>query len=456
MVPLSQVSLIFACGTALFSDGYVNSVIGTVVTILQRKFGSSVITTNEHTTLNSIGFAGTIVGMITFGYLTDKFGRKFGMMSATGIIILFSFLSACSQGVHGSTHGLLIALIVFRFFLGIGIGAEYPCGSVAASEQSEEEQIAKYSQNRWLALATSEFEFRIVHMQPSYPILDTMIDFGFVIGSFVPLVLWWIFGDKHLNAVWRGTLGFGIIPSSVVFIWRLRMREPKRYREDGMKHAVIPYGLVIRRYWSSLAAISIVCLFASTILNSVEPAGVSFAAVLGWNTVINLFDMPGTILGAFAVDYLGPKKTLCWGLGIQGVVGFILAGTYPMLKNHVAGFAIMYGVFLSLGEFGPGNCTIILAAKTGPTAIRGHYYGIAAAVGKVGALVGTQALLSLIISILFVHPLSTDGMIEEDKAFREYLIENGYDVSKMGLQDEESDSVSSIKEYKEKEDFVTA
>jgi hypothetical protein len=26
--PLSQVSLIFACGTALFSDGYANNVIG--------------------------------------------------------------------------------------------------------------------------------------------------------------------------------------------------------------------------------------------------------------------------------------------------------------------------------------------------------------------------------------------------------------------------------------------
>lgn len=81
-------------------------------------------------------------------------------MSATGIIVLFSFLSACSQGVHGSTQGLVAALIVFRFFLGIGIGAEYPCGSVAASEQSEEEGIAKNAQNRWFALATSRSTFR--------------------------------------------------------------------------------------------------------------------------------------------------------------------------------------------------------------------------------------------------------------------------------------------------------
>lgn len=68
--------------------------------------------------------------------------------------------------------------------------------------------------------------------------------------------------------------------------------------------------------------------------------------------------MPGTILGAFALDYMGPKRTLCWALGVQSVFGFVLAGTYPMLKNHIAGFAIMYGVFLSLGEFGVGFCLL--------------------------------------------------------------------------------------------------
>ena len=48
------------------------------------------------------------------------------------------------------------AISFLRFLLGIGIGAEYPCGSVAASEQTEEEGIEKNAQNRWFALATSE------------------------------------------------------------------------------------------------------------------------------------------------------------------------------------------------------------------------------------------------------------------------------------------------------------
>ena len=46
--------------------------------------------------------------------------------------------------------------------LGIGVGAEYPCGSVAASEQSEEEGVAKNAQHRWFALATSKSHEEIV------------------------------------------------------------------------------------------------------------------------------------------------------------------------------------------------------------------------------------------------------------------------------------------------------
>lgn len=79
-------------------------------------------------------------------------------MAATGIIALFSLLSACSKGAHNSTTGLIAALSAFRFLIGIGIGGEYPGGSVAASEQSEEDGVAKNAQHRWVALATSAFD----------------------------------------------------------------------------------------------------------------------------------------------------------------------------------------------------------------------------------------------------------------------------------------------------------
>jgi hypothetical protein len=68
------------------------------------------------------------------------------------------------------------------------------------------------------------------------------------------------FGNNHLRAVWRLSLGLGFIPAMLVFFWRLKMEEPTRYKRDSMRNAKIPYGLVLKRYWKDLAAISSQCL----------------------------------------------------------------------------------------------------------------------------------------------------------------------------------------------------
>ncbi|KAE9401540.1 MFS Git1p-related glycerophosphoinositol and glycerophosphocholine permease [Gymnopus androsaceus JB14] len=457
-----SVSPIFACGTALFSDGYANGVVSDVNLILNRIYDGELTAHKYTNVISSMVFAGTVVGMLLFGYLSDKVGRKFGMMTATGIVALFSLLCAASEGAHGSLPGLVAMLSVFRFLLGIGVGAEYPCGSVAASERTEEKDIAKMSQHRWFALAT-----------------NCMIDFGFVIATLC-LPFSSSFGEHHLRAVWRMSLGLGFFPAMAVFVWRIGMREPERFQKDSMKHAKIPYRLVIRRYWKSLAAVSFTWflydfivypfgIYSGTVVDNITGNSDALTTVLGWNVVINLFYMPGTIGGAFIIDYLGPKYTLILGLLCQAVIGFIMSALYKTLTNHIAAFAVLYGIFLSFGELGPGNCIGLLAAKTSATAVRGQYYGIAAAVGKVGAFVGTWAfpqiiidfggdsstrgntgpfwiasalaILSATVTFFFIEPMYADGMVAEDAKFREYLEENGYDTSQMGLGSEVSTAV---------------
>jgi len=65
------------------------------------------------------------------------------------------------------------------------------------------------------------------------------------------------FGDNHLRAVWRLSLGLGVVPAVAVFFWRLRMEEPTRFKRDSMKNTSIPYGLVIRRYWPGMLGIAL-------------------------------------------------------------------------------------------------------------------------------------------------------------------------------------------------------
>ncbi|KAJ7760749.1 MFS Git1p-related glycerophosphoinositol and glycerophosphocholine permease [Mycena maculata] len=476
---LSGVSLIFACGTALFSDGYGNGVIGSVNTLLKRIYPGQ-ISTNYSTTLNSVVFAGTIVGMLSFGYISDKVGRKFGMMSATCIVAFFSALSAASSGANHSVHGLVTMLIVCRFFLGIGIGAEYPCGSVSASEQTEGKAIAKNSQHKWFALAT-----------------NSMIDLAFCVAAFVPLLMFWICGPNHLRAAWRLSLGLGFFPAAAVFAWRWAMEEPELYKKSSMKAVKIPYMLVLRKYGMRLAAISLTWfiydfitypfgIYSTTVVDIITDSNASLSVVFGWNVVINLFYMPGTILGALTVDYLGPKWTMITGLLFQALFGFFMSGFYQQLRKHVAGFAVMYGIFLCFGEFGPGNCLGLLASKSSPTAVRGQFYGTAAAIGKIGAFVGTWAfppmiadfgkhsasqadtgpfwvgsglaILSALITYFFIVPLDHDGMAKEDLVFREYLEANGFDTSGMGFHeiDSQTSSVPDMEEKVAEKDAETA
>lgn len=173
--------------------------------------------------------------------------------------------------------------------------------------------------------------------------------------------------------------------------------------------------------------------------------------------------MPGCILGAFVSDWIGPKKTLAYGVAAQGIVGFIMAGCYGYLSHpkYIGGFVVVYGIFLALGELGPGDNIGLIASKTCATGVRGKYYGIAAAVGKIGAFVGNQVLvllynkyidtdpvkagqypffvssslciLSAILAITLLPEIGQDTIDHEDAAFRAYLEKNGYDVSKMGL-----------------------
>ncbi|KAG5340197.1 hypothetical protein C0989_002661 [Termitomyces sp. Mn162] len=105
------------------------------------------------------------------------------------------------------------------------------------------------------------------------------------------------FGPDHLRAVWRLSLGLGVVPALAVLLWRLNMDEPVRYKSDSMRDTRIPYKLVFRRYWASLIAISVVwfildiivypfSIYASTILNNITGGSQDLKIIFGWNVVI--------------------------------------------------------------------------------------------------------------------------------------------------------------------------
>ncbi|ODV91848.1 hypothetical protein CANCADRAFT_23711 [Tortispora caseinolytica NRRL Y-17796] len=448
---------IIGSGAGLFSDGYVNNIIGSVNTILNILYPKEYAESSAVSNVSSIAFAGTVLGQLVFGYFADKHSRSLCLTISTLILIVFSILAAGSWGAGGSIGGMLAALTAYRFFLGVGIGGEYPAGSVACAEASNE--VKKGSRNRWFVWFT-----------------NSMIDFGFVVAAFVPLVLLWICGMDHLDVVWRVGLGLGAIPPLSLLYIRLHLKESEQFAKTSMRHVHIPYILVIKYYWFRLIVVSLIWfiydfgaysfgLYSSFILSQIVTED-SLYESFGWNVVFNLFYIPGCLIGALFADWWGPKITLAVGVSMQAIIGFIMAGLFATLKDHVGAFVVVYGIFASFGEFGPGDNIGLIASKTSASPIRGHYYGICAAVGKVGAFVGTYVfpviiknlghddpvkgyqgvfwvasslcVFSAVICMAFVPRIDQDCIVSEDDAFIEYLESKGWDTSRLGLLRKES------------------
>lgn len=457
----------FCSGAGLFSDGYVNNSISAVTTCLSIIYGDKYTNSPAISNVSSIAFAGTVVGQLSFGYIADHVARKGGMMAANVMLILFTILAAVgSWGANGSAYGLFAALTTFRFFLGIAIGAEYPTASVIASEFAN--QLPSGKRNRYFVWFT-----------------NSMIDFGFVVSAFVPLVLLWIFSERHLTAVWRLTLGLGAIPPLSLFFMRLKLKDSDSFQKLNMKKVKkVPFLLIIKFYWFRLSVVSLIWflynfssysygIYSSYIFGQLI-TGNDLYKTFGWNVVFNLFYIPGSLLGALSADFIGPRLTLGLGVGLQGIIGYIMAGTYDSLKTQVGAFVVVYGIFATLGEFGPGDNIGLLASKTSATAIRGEYYGIAAAIGKIGAFVGSWVfpvilrnvggtssttdpdntsglraaffisasfcMLSSALAIFFIPSVGQDAITKEDDDFVAYLERNNFDISQLGsVQDVESD-----------------
>lgn len=78
------------CGIALLSDGYCASSIGTVISIIRSLYPVETASSTAFSILSSISFVGTVVGQLTFGYVCDRVGRKYGMIIATILLILWT------------------------------------------------------------------------------------------------------------------------------------------------------------------------------------------------------------------------------------------------------------------------------------------------------------------------------------------------------------------------------
>lgn len=431
---LSDLWTILCSGCALISDGYANSLMTLINVVLRQEYARE-YTSDVSTRVSNALLVGEIIGQITIGLTCDYMGRKVALVLTTSMIILGLALSAGASGT--SITGMLWMLTIARGITGFGTGGEYPASSTSASESAN-----SYSLRRRGTV------FILVTNLP--------LSFGVPLASSIFLIVLSAATTAHPSTIWRVCFGVGIIFPVTVFYWRVRMLNSTLYRRGAIRRQV-PYLLVVRYYWKTLIGtcgawflydfVTIPnAVFSGGIISSIVPKG-DIRGTAEWQLLLGTIALPGVIIGALLCDTLTRKTIMLIGFGGYLVFGLIIGCAYTQISGILPLFVVLYGVLLSMGNFGPGNMVGLVSSESYATAVRGTCYGLSAALGKTGAAVGTQVFLpiennlgvrwtfiiaaivgvmGMIVTYFFVPNLTGDDLAIEDERFRAYLVDHGW------------------------------
>lgn len=101
-------------------------------------------------------------------------------------------------------------------------------------------------------------------------------------------------------------------------------------------------------------------IFGSTIISTLSTND-SVTQAIGYGTVLNCFYLPGTIIGGFLMDRIGRKQTMTLGFFLWSLMAFIIGGAFQQILPIFPLFVVLYGIFNTLGEMGPGVSAFVLS-----------------------------------------------------------------------------------------------
>ncbi|TQE08917.1 hypothetical protein C1H46_005531 [Malus baccata] len=188
--------------------------------VIDEFFSSSSLPPNVACAVNGVALCGTLVGQLFFGWLGDKLGRKRVYGITLMLMVGCSICSGLSLG--SSPTSVMATLCFFRFWLGFGIGGDYPLSATIMEEYSN-----KKSRGAFIAAVFA------------------MQGFGILAGGVVAIVVAAIFNSLYhaepysvdplgstvpqADYVWRIILMFGAVPALLTFYSRMKMPETPRY-----------------------------------------------------------------------------------------------------------------------------------------------------------------------------------------------------------------------------------
>ncbi|KAH7573243.1 hypothetical protein ACOSQ2_007062 [Xanthoceras sorbifolium] len=450
---------IVIAGMGFFTDAYDLFCISLVTKLLGRIYyhvdgapKPGTLPPNVSAAVNGVAFCGTLAGQLFFGWLGDKMGRK----RVYGITLILMVVNSLASGLSfgSSAKGVMATLCFFRFWLGFGIGGDYPLSATIMSEYAN-----KKTRGAFIAAVFAMQGFGILAGGIVALIVSAAFDHQFnappysvdAVGSTVP----------EADYIWRIILMFGAIPAALTYYWRMKMPETARYtalvaknfkqaaadmskvlqvefeaeeekaakttqvgknsfglfsKEFLKRHGLHLFGTTSTWFLLDIAFYSS-NLFQKDIFSGVgwiPPAETMNAIhevykIARAQTLIALCStVPGYWFTVAFIDIMGRFAIQMMGFFFMTVFMFALAIPYDhwTKRENRFGFVAMYSLTFFFSNFGPNATTFVVPAEIFPARLRSTCHGISAAAGKAGAIVGAFGFLYAAQS---TNPTKTDA-----------------------------------------------
>ena len=381
-----------------------------IITALTMQWG---ITKGEAGLIASVGFAGMAIGASLGGLLADRFGRRH-VFAIT--LLIYGLATGASALVGG-----VAVLIVLRFFVGLGLGAELPVASTYVSE-----------------FAPARIRGRII----------VILEAFWAVGWSAAAVIGYFVVPASDNG-WRWAFALGAIPAVWALVVRLALPESPRWLAAQGRTAeaetvvasfeaaagVVPDGAAaqpagaagvaataagerasadpargaasaapaaaparaksrVAELWSRelrgrTAAVWTVWFCVNFayygafiwIPSILVDAGFSLVRSFGFTLIITLAQLPGYAVSAWLVEVWGRRLTLSVFL-LGSAASAVVFGTV-----HTEGAIIAAGMALSFFNLGAWGALYAVTPEIYPTAVRGTGAGWAAGFGRIASII---------------------------------------------------------------------
>lgn len=336
----------------------------------------------EKSWILSIGFAGMALGAWLGGFFADKFGRK---TVFTATLILYGL----ANGVMAFSVGIVM-LLILRFVVGLGLGAELPVASTLVSEFSPTSHRGRLT-----------------------VLLESFWAIGWILAALVGYFIIPTFGDWG----WRIALLIGALPTFYAIISRIHLPESVRFLEEKGRVAeaetsvrffekaggVAPVdspvaprqpAIKARELFSHKFAGRTVAIWLTWFFVNFSYYGAflwlpsllsdqfgSLTASFGYTLIISFAQLPGYFLAAWLVEKIGRRACLVSFLAVSAACAALFATATSVTT------VLIWGMLLSASNLGAWGVLYAVTPEIYPTRLRGTGAGAAAGFGRIASIV---------------------------------------------------------------------